>query len=131
MKLQESGEMYLETIFVLSKKQPSVRSIDVATEMGFSKPSVSRAMTNLKKDDYILIDKNGFISLTEKGQAAAEKTYERHQMLSDFFIHLGVNGETAAKDACKIEHVISDETFEAIKRHAKRVWQFLRFIYKI
>lgn len=116
MKLQESGEMYLETIYLLSKKQPVVRSVDVAEEMGYSKPSVSRAVGILKQAGYLLMDANGYLTLTPEGVKTAEKTYERHKVLSSFFEKLGVNEETASEDACKIEHVISDETLEAIKK---------------
>lgn len=118
MSLQESGEMYLETILVLSKEKNEVRSIDVANEMGFSKPSVSRAMSKLREEKYILMDKEGFIALTEKGRDVAEKIYERHVLLTMFLKRLGLSDEVASADACRIEHVISDETFEAMKRHA-------------
>ncbi|MBR3298743.1 MAG: metal-dependent transcriptional regulator [Clostridia bacterium] len=117
MNLQESGEMYLETILRLSEKKERVRSIDIADEMGYSKPSISRAMRILKENGFIVIDSLGAITLTEKGRASAEKTYERHRVLTSLFIGLGISAEVAADDACKIEHVISDETFEAIKRH--------------
>lgn len=117
MNLQESGEMYLETILRLSEKKERVRSIDIADEMGYSKPSISRAMRILKENGFIIIDSLGAITLTEKGRASAEKTYERHRVLTSLFIGLGISAEVAADDACKIEHVISDETFEAIKRH--------------
>ncbi len=116
MRLAESGEMYLETIYVLSQKTTSVRSVDVAEHMGYSKPSVSRAIGLLKSGGYITVDKTGFITLTDSGLETAQKLYERHTILSDFFVSLGVVRETASSDACKIEHVISDETFEAIKR---------------
>ncbi len=119
MHLQESGEMYLETILVLLKKSPYVRAIDVGDYMGYSKPSVSRAMSLLKDGGYVVTDGEGFIKLTPVGKEIAEKTYERHTLLTEFFVRLGVNSETAAKDACKIEHDISDETFEAIKKHAR------------
>lgn len=116
MKLQESGEMYLETIYLLSKKQPTVRSIDVAEEMGYSKPSVSRAVGILKQAGYLEMDESGFLTLTDDGKSVAEKTYERHKVLTVFFEKLGVDSDTSSEDACKIEHVISDETFEAIKK---------------
>lgn len=116
MHLLESGQMYLETILVLSKKSSAVRSIDVSEEMGYSKPSVSRAINLLKNGGYITVDKDGFITLTQSGFNAANKTYERHTVLSQFFKKIGVNPETAAADACKIEHDISDETFNAIKK---------------
>lgn len=118
MRLLESGEMYLETILVLSKKTNTVRSIDIAEHMGFSKPAVSRAMAKLKADKYILIDKDGFIALTGSGREIAEKIYERHTVLTKLLISIGVDEETAAADACKIEHDISDKTFEAMKRHS-------------
>ena len=118
MRLQESGEMYLETILVLSKKSNAVRSVDVCEYMGFSKPSVSRAIGLLKNGGYVLMDKNGYLTLTDLGLEVANKIYERHTLLTDFLINIGVDKETAANDACKMEHVISDETFAAIKRHA-------------
>lgn len=117
MKLLESGEMYLETILILSKKHNVVRSVDVAEEMGFSKASVSRAMTKLKNDQYIIIDGKGYIAFTENGRKIAEKIYERHTLLTEFIMRLGVDEATASADACKIEHDISDKTFEAIKNH--------------
>ncbi len=119
MKLQESGEMYLETILVLSKKMNAVRSIDICTEMGFSKPSISRAMHLLKDGGYIEIDESGFITFTDLGREIAEKIYERHTVLTAMFKAIGVDEETASEDACRIEHVISDKTFEAVKRHMK------------
>ena len=121
MELQESGEMYLESILVLSKKKNDVRSIDIVDYMGFSKPSVSRAVGKLKADRYIIVDSDGYIALTGSGRTIAEKIYNRHTHLTDFFVRLGVDEEIAAKDACKIEHVISDETFNAIMDHIKRV----------
>ena len=117
MALHESAEMYLETIYELSQKHPSVRSIDVAEAMGYSKPSVSRAVGLLKQGGYLLMDKDGFLTLTESGVAIAKKIYERHTILSLMLTSLGVSKETATEDACKIEHVISDETFDAIKAH--------------
>lgn len=117
MALQESGEMYLETILVLSQKNKSVRSIDIVEHMGFSKPSVSRAVAILKKDGYITVDDSGHITLTDSGKRIAEKIYSRHNTLTDFLIMLGVNRATAVEDACKMEHDISDETFNAIKRN--------------
>ena len=119
MRLHESGEMYHETILILSQKQNMVRSIDVAEDMGFSKPAVSRAMAKLKADKYILIDSEGYIALTESGRQIAEKIYERHTILTRFLIRLGVDEETAAADACKIEHDMSDKTFDAIKNHVR------------
>ena len=117
MHLQESGEMYLETIYILLKKTNDVRSMDIAEFMNFSKPSVSRAVGLLKEGEYITVDKDGFITLTDSGKEIAAKIYERHTMLTDFLIRLGVEEETAAADACKIEHDISDRSFEAIKKH--------------
>ena len=117
MALQESGEMYLETIYILLKENPTVRAIDVGEYMGFSKPSVSRAMGLLKDSGYVYTDGSGYISLTESGRQIAEKIYERHTILTKCLIALGVSEETAAEDACKIEHDISDESFSAIKRH--------------
>ena len=117
--MQESGEMYLETILTLSENNSYVRSIDVADAMNFSKPSVSRAMSKLKTDNYISIDKNGFITLTDSGRAIAEKIYERHTVISKLLMSIGVDEETATADACRIEHVISDKTFKALKKHRK------------
>lgn len=117
MHLQESGEMYLETILILSNKKSTVRSIDIAEYMGFSKPSVSRAVGLLKNGGYIAVDSDGFITLTDAGYEVASKIYERHTMLTDFLVRLGVDNETAVNDACKMEHDISDKTFEAIKKH--------------
>ena len=115
MRIQESGEMYLETIFLLSQKNPRVRSVDVCSEMGYSKPSVSRAVSLLKDGGFITTDKDGYLSLTESGLLIAQKTYERHTLLTRWFESVGVSRETAEEDACKIEHCISDETFEALK----------------
>lgn len=115
--MQESGEMYLETILVLGNHNEFVRAIDVAREMGYSKPSISRALSKLKSDNCIEVDTNGHITLTEKGRNIAEKIYERHVVLSNLLIDLGVNQKTAQDDACKMEHVISDESFAAIKKH--------------
>lgn len=117
MALHESAEMYLETIYELSQKQPAVRSIDVAETMCYSKPSVSRAVGLLKQGGYLLMDKDGFLTLTESGIQVARKIYERHTVLSKMLMALGVSKEAATEDACKIEHVISDETFDAIKNH--------------
>ena len=119
MQLKESGEMYLETIYVLSKKSNYIRSIDVCEEMGYSKPSVSRAVGLLKQGGYLIMDRDGSLTLTEEGLGVAKKIYERHTLLSDFLVRLGVDKNTAAEDACKIEHDISDESFAAIKRHVK------------
>ena len=118
MAIQESGEMYLETILVLSETHPTVRAIDVSEEMGFSKPSVSRALAILKNDGYVVSDANGYLTLTDAGKEIAEKIYERHTTISQFLINLGVDPEVAADDACKMEHHISDQSFEALKRHA-------------
>ena len=120
MRLQESGEMYLETIHVLLKKNGHVRSVDIAEHMGYSKPSISRAVGLLKAGEYINVDSDGSITLTESGLAVAEKIYERHTLLSNLLVQLGVSPETAAEDACKMEHAISDETFLAIKRHVEQ-----------
>ena len=119
MHLQESGEMYLETILILSEKKNDVRSIDICDEMGFSKPSISRAMHLLKDGGYLDIDENGYITLTELGREIAEKIYERHRYLTAFFVAIGVDEDTASEDACRIEHVISDKTFFAVKEHMK------------
>ena len=119
MHLQESGEMYLETIYVLSKKGV-VRSLDVAEYMGFSKPSVSRAVGLLKQGGYLLMDKDGYLTLTESGLDVAKKIYERHTLLSKFLVRLGVDEKTASEDACKMEHDICDESFSAIKEHVRR-----------
>ena len=120
MRLLESGEMYLETIHILSLKGGHVRSLDVAEYMGFSKPSVSRAVGLLKNGGYIVVDEDGYITLTDAGHEVAEKIYERHTVLTDFLSSLGVNAKTAAEDACKIEHDISDESFRAIKQLMKK-----------
>lgn len=117
MHIQESGEMYLETIYVLLKENGRVRSVDVAEHMGYSKPSISRAMGLLKAGRFVEIAPDGAITLTESGIAVAEKIYERHTILTNMLITLGVSPEVAAEDACKIEHAISDESFEAIKKH--------------
>lgn len=119
MLLQESGEMYLETIYILSKKKSAVRSIDVCEHLGYSKPSVSRAVGLLRQSGYLVVEESGHLVLTDEGRHIAEKTYERHRILTKLFVSLGVSEETASKDACKIEHVISDETFEAVKRITK------------
>ncbi|MCQ2478065.1 MAG: metal-dependent transcriptional regulator [Clostridia bacterium] len=117
MRLKESGEMYLETIYVLTKENKSVRSVDIGEYMGFSKPSVSRAMGLLKSDGYIVVDKSGYISLTNKGKDVAQKIYERHTFLTKVLTKLGVDETVAVSDACKIEHDISDETFKALKKY--------------
>ena len=117
MALHESAEMYLETIYQLSCRLPAVRSIDIAEAMGYSKPSISRAVGLLKQGGYLLVDKDGFLTLTESGLSIAQKIYDRHTTLAKALMALGVSKETAAEDACKIEHVLSDETFAAIKKH--------------
>lgn len=117
MHLQESGEMYLETILILSQKSRTVRSLDVVEYMGYSKPSVSRAIGLLKSGGYVVMDGDGYLFLTDEGQKTAAKIYERHTMLTRFLVRLGVDEKTAAEDACKMEHDISDQAFEAIKRH--------------
>ena len=121
MNLQESGEMYLESIYVLSKKTGAVRSLDVAEYMKFSKPSVSRAVGLLKSGGFITVDREGYLNLTEAGRDVAEKIYERHIFLTEFLEELGVDRETAADDACKMEHYISDKSFQAIKNLAMRL----------
>jgi len=120
MHLQESGEMYLETIYVLSRQSSSVRSVDVAEEMGYSKPSVSRAVGLLRKDGLLLMDETGELKLTEAGEEKAKRIYERHTVLSRLLMKLGVDEATATEDACRIEHYISDRSFEAIKAHMRR-----------
>lgn len=117
MHLQESGEMYLETIWVLQQSQTSVRSVDVAEYMGYSKPSVSRAIGLLKDGGYVKSDEDGYLHLTDTGHAAAYKIYERHTLLTEYLVSLGVDREIATQDACRMEHDISDESFAAIKAH--------------
>ncbi|MBP3437704.1 MAG: metal-dependent transcriptional regulator [Clostridia bacterium] len=117
MGLHSSGEMYLETIYILSKKMRNVRALDVSEKMGFSKPSVSRALKKLIADSFIVVDENGYITLSDKGKSVAEKMFERHNILTQLLMELGVDEETATEDACKIEHDISDKSFEAIKKH--------------
>lgn len=119
MRLQESGEMYLESIYVLSKAQGTVRSIDISEYLGYSKPSVSRAVSLLKNGGYITMDKDNLITLTESGLEIARKIFERHTVLANLLIRLGVSEKTAAEDACRLEHAISDESFEAIRRHMR------------
>lgn len=121
MALQESGEMYLETIYVLNKANTHVRSIDISEHMGYSKPSVSRAVGILKQGGYIEVDDDGFITLTPSGQSVAQKIFERHTFIAGLLIRLGVDPATAAEDACKIEHAISDTSFEAIKTYVQNV----------
>ncbi len=117
MHLQESGEMYLETILILSRQKSAVRAIDVGEYMGYSKPSVSRALGLLKEGGYVIADKDGYLSLTEIGLETAEKILVRHKVITEYLIKLGVSPETASTDACKIEHVISEESFTAIKNN--------------
>lgn len=117
MAMLESGEMYLETIYVLSQKSATVRGIDISEYMGYSKPSVSRAVGILKKDGLVKTDEFGFIKLTDKGKVKAMHIYERHTVLTKLFINIGVDEKTAADDACRVEHYLSDKTFEAIKKH--------------
>ncbi len=121
MSVHESGEMYLEAILVLSKQTGFVRAIDVSEYLGYSKPSVSRAMGILRQGEYIVTETDGAITLTEKGREIAEKIYERHTLLTELLIRMGVSEETAAADACKLEHAISDESFQAIKRFAAKL----------
>lgn len=117
MQLHESAEMYLETIYVLTATRAHVRSIDVAEHMGYSKPSVSRAVSLLKQGGFVTTDKDGFLSLTDDGMHTAQKIFERHTVLQQLLVRMGVSEETATEDACKIEHVISDESLDAIKRY--------------
>lgn len=121
MRLQESGEMYLETILILSQRLPHVRSLDVAEHMGFSKPSVSRAVGLLKSAGYLLMDPTGYLTLTDSGRALAEKIYERHNTLTQFLVGIGVDEKTALEDACKLEHYMSDVTFQRIKAFTKNL----------
>ena len=121
MPLKESGEMYLESIYVLCHKMPTVRSIDVAEYMNYSKPSVSRGVGILKKNGYISVDKDGYISLTDAGTSLAHKIFERHTLLTKVLISLGVDEVTAAEDACRIEHVISEASFEAMKSYLEKM----------
>lgn len=120
MRLQESGEMYLETIYILGKTLPLVRSIDVSEHLGYSKPSVSRAVGLLKNGGFITVEENGGLSLTDEGLSIAKTMFERHTIITDCLMALGVSESTAAEDACKIEHVISEESFEAIKKHLEQ-----------
>lgn len=119
MALLESGEMYLETIYVLSKKSNYVRAIDVGEQMGYTKPSVSRALSRLKNDGYVTADRDGYLNLTESGLHVASTIYERHTVLTEWLTRLGVDPQIAAQDACRIEHVISATSFDALKRHLK------------
>ena len=117
LQIHESAENYLETILILHNRLGMVRSIDIATELGFSKPSVSMFMKNLRENGYILVDKDGYITLTDAGRAIADKIYERHQMIAEILMALGVDEETAYRDSSKIEHDISDKSFECMKQH--------------
>lgn len=119
MSIQESGEMYLESILVLSKKNPNVRAIDISEYMGFSKPSVSRALSVLKSGGFVTVNEQGYLKLTEDGKYIAEKIYERHTVLTNYLTLIGVDKDTASQDACKMEHVVSDESFNAIKQQVK------------
>ena len=119
MKIKESAENYLETIYILSLKNSHVRSIDIVNELDFAKPSVIVAMKNLREHGYISMDSDGYITLTDQGKTIAENMYERHTLLSQWLMELGVDKETATEDACRIEHVLSKDSFEAIKRHIK------------
>ncbi|MBQ9387326.1 MAG: metal-dependent transcriptional regulator [Lachnospiraceae bacterium] len=119
MNIRESGEMYLETVYILSQKSSTVRGVDIGAHMGFSKPSVSRAIGILKKDGLVVTDPQGYIRLTEAGEKRAKLIYERHTLLSRLLMNLGVDEETATEDACRIEHYISEKTFEAIKNHVR------------
>ena len=120
MKVHESAENYLETILILSQRNGNVRSIDIANELAFSKPSVSVAMKNLRTQGHIVVDNDGYIRLTESGRKIAETIYERHTLISNWLVHLGVPAEIAAEDACRMEHVISPESFAALKAHVTK-----------
>ncbi len=120
MEIHESAEDYLETILILKERKGQVRSIDIATEMNYTKPSISVAMKKLRENGYILMDHEGFITLTPAGHEIAAQIYERHKLLTSFFVALGVNEKTAAEDACKVEHDLSEETFEKIREHAMK-----------
>ena len=117
MALHESGQMYLETIYILLQQNAKIRAIDVGTYLGYTKPSVSRAVGILKKGEYITVDGDGYISLTSTGKELAEKLYERHTVLTNMLMALGIDKETATEDACRIEHVISDKSFDVVKKH--------------
>lgn len=125
MKIQESAENYLETILMLSQKNAHVRSIDIATELNFTKPSVSVAMKKLRENGLVTVDSDGFITLTAAGMEIASRMYERHQLLSDWLVYLGVTRETALEDACRIEHVISQESFDRIRAHVTEMKELL------
>lgn len=121
MKVHESAENYLETILMLTKRNGNVRSIDIATELGFSKPSISNAMKQFREQGFISVDSNGLITLTKSGLEIANRVYERHLLLTKYLMALGVNEATAKEDACRIEHVISEESFNKIKEHCKNI----------
>ena len=120
MNLQESGEMYLETILILKNRKGAVRSIDVANEMGYSKPSISRAVSHLREGGYLDMDEDGYLTLTPSGLEVASKIYDRHNVLSRMLMYLGVDEKTAVEDACRMEHVISDTSFDIIKKHLRK-----------
>ena len=122
MKIKESAENYLETILILKKRMGEVRSIDIVNELSYSKPSVSIAMKNLRENGFVIVNKDGYIDLTEKGREIAETMYERHTIISNWLMFLGVDEGTALEDACRIEHVISVESFDAIKSYATQKW---------
>ena len=124
MKIHESAENYLEEILIIKERNSEVRSVDVVNELGFSKPSVSVAMKNLRENGYITMDTRGFIELTEKGLEIAETMYERHKVFTQWLLKLGVSEKTAKEDACRLEHAISAETFEAVKKHILETWYF-------
>ena len=121
MKIQESAENYLESILIIHERKGEVRSIDIVNELEFSKPSVSIAMKNLRENGYIKVDKDGYITLTEPGLAIAEKMYERHKLFTELFMKLGVDPKTSEKDACRVEHILSDQTFNAIKNYVAKM----------
>jgi len=121
MKVHESAENYLETILILSRKEDKVRSIDIVNELEYSKPSVSVAMKNLREKGYVIMDDDGYITLTSKGRKIADSMYERHVAISDWLVFLGVDKKTAAKDACKMEHAMSEKSFHAIKNHIENL----------
>ena len=121
MKIMESAENYLETILVLKNSGDNVRSIDIVAETGYTKPSISRAMKHLRENGYITMGEHGYIDLTESGREIAEKIYERHRLLSDYLMRIGVSEETALEDACRIEHVISEESFTKLKEYVKSI----------
>ena len=121
MNLHESGEMYLESIFVLKNKMGAIRSIDLGEYMGYSKPSISRAVSLLKQGDFITVSKEGYIDLTEKGLTVAKKIFDRHTILTSFLLSIGVSEQTATDDACKMEHDLSDETFNALKKYLEKL----------